>query len=181
MDFGQTFGVQADTPSQNLRVLPSASGEVLLAILPEGCTPRNPSNCASLRGRNFYPSWSSTSSDLGLCQLPPDTPADALGFGEIAHCGHDTIALGWHEDGLPTHAVLGGQRDQEPIPRGFRSLALGRYDAPRYLPNNLSFHVEADIAQDLLAGIQSTRTDTGNTPLLPTGIFANDRFTVSHV
>ncbi|KAI9808897.1 MAG: hypothetical protein M1826_004027 [Phylliscum demangeonii] len=97
-----TFGVQVGTPSQNLRLLPSTSGDALWAVLPEGCTARDPSNCGALRGATFSLNRSSTWSDLGLYQLPPGTPADALGYHGNAHCGRDTVTLGWQGDGLPT-------------------------------------------------------------------------------
>ena len=55
----------------------------------------------------------------------------------------------------------------------YGSLTLGGYDASRFVPNNVLFHLQGDISRDLVVGLQSiSSTDvTGSkTTLLPSSI-----------
>lgn len=89
------------TLPQNVRVLPATSGNTLWVILPEGCKPEDPSDCASLCGFNFHINRTSTWSDRGLYKLLLATQSE-LGYSGNARYGYETVTLGWQGEGLPT-------------------------------------------------------------------------------
>ncbi|KAI9872801.1 MAG: hypothetical protein M1830_001180, partial [Pleopsidium flavum] len=101
--------MQVGTPSQNVRLIPSSSGNTLWVVLPQGCIVGDPSNCADLRGQEFFTNKSSTWSDIGLYQLGL-IEESLLGYSGNADFGYDTVTLGWQGDGLPTlnHQVIEG-------------------------------------------------------------------------
>ncbi|KAI9714795.1 MAG: hypothetical protein M1820_000084 [Bogoriella megaspora] len=65
-----TFWVSVGNPPQQVRVLPSTSGDhnALWVVLPEGCTEQDPSSCSQNR-TVFYPNSSSSWNSLGLYHL----------------------------------------------------------------------------------------------------------------
>ena len=93
--------MQVGTPAQNLRLLPSTSGNAIWPVLPQGCTVGDPSNCGDLRGTLFLPNISSTWINIGLYGLVLTEEA-GLGYSGNANFGYDNVTLGWPGDGLPT-------------------------------------------------------------------------------
>ena len=96
-----SFGIQVGTPAQNLRLLPSNSGNSIWPVLSQGCNVGDPSNCSDLRGTIFLPNISSTWTNIGLYNLllPEEWP---LGYSGNADCGYDNVTLGWPGSGLPS-------------------------------------------------------------------------------
>ena len=88
------------TPAQNLRLLPSNSGNAVWPVLPQGCGIGDPSNCGDLRGTLFQPNISSTWTNIGLYGLVL-TEETALGYSGNANFGYDNLTLGGLGDGLP--------------------------------------------------------------------------------
>ena len=102
--------MQVGTPAQNLRLLPSNSGNAIWAVLPQGCTAADdPSNCGDLRGDLFLPNDSSTWINIGLYNLILTEEA-GLGYSGNANYGYDNVTLGWPGGGLPAlgHQVIEG-------------------------------------------------------------------------
>ena len=101
--------MQVGTPAQNLRLLPSSSGNAIWPVLPQGCTVGDPSNCGDLRGTLFLPNSSSTWINIGLYGLVLTEEA-GLGYSGNANFGYDNVTLGWLGGGLPTlsHQVIEG-------------------------------------------------------------------------
>ena len=104
-----TFFMQVGTPPQNLRLLPSNSGNAIWPVLPQGCTVGDPSNCGDLRGTIFLPNSSSTWINIGLYGLALAEEA-GLGYSGNANFGYDNVTPGWNGGGLPTlsHQVIEG-------------------------------------------------------------------------
>ncbi|CAF9905691.1 hypothetical protein IMSHALPRED_003931 [Imshaugia aleurites] len=101
--------MQVGTPAQNLRLLPSNSGNAIWPVLPQGCIVGDPSDCSDLRGTLFLPNTSSTWDNLGLYDLflPEEWP---LGYSGNANFGYDNLTLGWPGGGLPalSHQIIEG-------------------------------------------------------------------------
>ena len=104
-----SFGIQVGTPAQNLRLLPSNSGNTIWPVLPQGCTVGDPSDCGDLRGATFSPNASSTWNNIGLYTLLL-TEEVSLGYSGNADYGYDNLTLGFPGGGLPTlsHQIIGG-------------------------------------------------------------------------
>lgn len=104
-----SFRMQVGTSSQNIRLIPSSSGNTLWVVLPQGCVAEDPGNCANLRGSLFYPNESSTWSDIGLHELGL-LEESLLGYSGNADVRYDTVTLGWQGDRSPTlnHQVIQG-------------------------------------------------------------------------
>lgn len=96
-----SFFMQVSTPAQNLRLLPSNSGNAIWPVLPQGCTASDPRNCGDLRGALFLPNSSSTWINIGLYGLVLSEEA-GLGYSGNANYGYDNVTLGWLGGGLPT-------------------------------------------------------------------------------
>ena len=96
-----SFEIQVGTPAQNLRLLPSNSGNTIWPVLPQGCTVGDPSNCDDLRGATFSPNTSSTWNNIGLYTLLL-TEEVSLGYSGNADYGYDNLTLGFPGGGLPT-------------------------------------------------------------------------------
>ena len=101
-----SFIVQIGTPSQDVSVFISTAGYQTWAVLPEGCTADDPSNCGQLRGGLFRPnestSWTpNTRSPYGngTFALGLEENLDDSGNGEY---GYDTVSLGWQGSGGPS-------------------------------------------------------------------------------
>ncbi|KAL9076886.1 MAG: hypothetical protein Q9157_003521 [Trypethelium eluteriae] len=99
-----TFWVAVGTPPQQVRVLPSTSGDhnALWVVLTEGCTSQDPSTCAQDR-TVFNPNTSSTWDAIGLFQLGLREEA-YLGYNvtdDNAEFANETFTLG-NNNGLPT-------------------------------------------------------------------------------
>lgn len=92
--------MQVGTPAQNLRLLPSNSGNAVWPVLPQGCSVGDPSNCGDLRGTLFQPNTSSTWTNIGLYGLVLTEEA-VLGYSGNANFGYDNLTLGGPGDGLP--------------------------------------------------------------------------------
>ena len=101
--------MQVGTPAQNLRLLPSTSGNAIWPVLPQGCTAGDPRNCGDLRGTIFLPNSSSSWTNIGLYGLVLTEEA-VLGYSGNANFGYDNVTLGWLGGGLPTlsHQVIEG-------------------------------------------------------------------------
>ena len=97
------------TPAQNLRLLPSNSGNTIWPVLPQGCTIGDPSNCGDLRGTIFSPNSSSTWNNIGLYTLILIEEV-SLGYSGNADYGYDNLTLGFPGGGLPTlsHQIIEG-------------------------------------------------------------------------
>ena len=96
-----SFSMQVGTPPQNLRLLPSSSGNAVWPVLPQGCDSGDTGNCGDLRGTLFLPNASLTWADIGLYGLVLTEEA-GLGYSGNADFGHDNITLGWPGSRLPT-------------------------------------------------------------------------------
>ena len=92
--------MQVGTPGQNLRLLPSNSGNTIWPVLPQGCNVGDPINCGDLRGTLFLPNASSTWINIGLYGLILSEEA-GLGYSGNANLGYDNVTLGWLGSGLP--------------------------------------------------------------------------------
>ena len=104
-----SFSMQVGSPPQNLRLLPSSSGNAVWPVLPEGCGVDDPSNCGDLRGVIFQPNASSTWTNVGLFRMIL-TEEVRLGYSGHADFGYDNVTLGWPGGRLPTlsHQVIEG-------------------------------------------------------------------------
>ena len=95
------------TPAQNLRLMPSNSGNTIWPVLSQGCNKGDQSNCDDIRGTMFSPNTSSTWNDIGVYTLllPEEV---SLGYSGYADYGYDNLTLGFHEGGLPTlsHQII---------------------------------------------------------------------------
>ena len=84
-----------------------------MVVVPEGCVSTDPSNCASLRGGEFFlnPSstWEINTANLTTNIYPLVVDA-ALGYNGKAELGFDTVSLGWLGAGGPTlkNQTVGG-------------------------------------------------------------------------
>lgn len=101
--------MQVGTPGQNLRLMPSNSGNAVWPVLPQGCIVGDPENCGDLRGYLFLPNASSTWNNTGLYSLVLTEEVE-LGYSGNANFGYDDLTLGRPGDGLPTlsHQVIEG-------------------------------------------------------------------------
>ena len=101
--------MQVGTPGQNLRLIPSNSGNAVWPVLPQGCITGDPDNCGDSRGYLFLPNASSTWNNTGLYGLVLTEEAE-LGYSGNADFGYDDLTLGRPGDGLPTldHQVIEG-------------------------------------------------------------------------
>ena len=101
--------MQVGTPGQNLRLIPSNSGNAVWPVLPQGCTVGDPDNCGDLRGYLFLPNASSTWNNTGLYGLVLTEEVE-LGYSGNANFGYDNLTLGRPGDRLPTlsHQVIEG-------------------------------------------------------------------------
>ena len=101
--------MQVGTPGQNLRLIPSNSGNAIWPVLPQGCITGDPANCGDSRGYIFQPNASSTWNNTGLYGLVLTEEA-SLGYSGNADFGYDDLTLGRPGDGLPTldHQVIEG-------------------------------------------------------------------------
>lgn len=63
-------------------------------MLPEGCTPDDPANCAELRGSVFKPNESTIFSNIGLYQLGL-LEEKKLGYSGNGSFGHDNVRFGY--------------------------------------------------------------------------------------
>ena len=92
--------MQVGTPPQNLRLLPSTSGNAIWPVLSQACNAGDSRNCADLRGTTFLPNASSTWINRGLYGLILTEEA-GLGYSGNANFGYDNVTLGWPGGGLP--------------------------------------------------------------------------------
>ena len=101
--------MQVGTPGQNLRLIPSNSGNAVWPVLPQGCMTRDPAKCGDSRGYLFQPNASSTWNSTGIHGLVLTEEAE-LGYRGSADFGYDDLTLGRPGDGLPTldHQVIEG-------------------------------------------------------------------------
>ena len=101
--------MQVGTPAQNLRLMPSNSGNAVWPVLPQGCIIGDPDNCGDLRGYLFLLNASSTWNNTGLYGLVLTEEAE-LGYSGNANFGYDNLILGRPGDGLPAlyHQVIEG-------------------------------------------------------------------------
>lgn len=101
--------MQVGTPGQNLRLMPSNSGNAVWPVLPQGCIVGDPDNCGDLRGYLFLPNVSSTWNNTGLYGLVLTEEVE-LGYSGNANFGYDDLTLGRPGDGLPalSHQVIEG-------------------------------------------------------------------------
>jgi len=99
-----SFTLQIGSPAQDVKVLIStASGQTLL-VVPQGCTPSDPSSCNITRGGLFVPDQSSTwkqsnATANGTFVLGLETN---LGYTGSAEFGYDTVTMGWQGSGGPS-------------------------------------------------------------------------------
>lgn len=95
-----TFAINVGSPGQDFRVLISTSGSAAFVPVPEGCSPTDPANCASLRGvqslngassPGFQTNRSSTWTAIGLYSLDLEARLNYSGNGLY---GYDRLGLG---------------------------------------------------------------------------------------
>lgn len=95
-----SFTVQLGTPPRALRVLPSTSGSSIWAVLSQGCTTEDPSDCPNLRGGIFEPNSSSTWTEKGIYTLPLEAEK-AWGLSGNGQFAFDDITLSYAGGGGP--------------------------------------------------------------------------------
>lgn len=84
--------MQVGAPGQNLRLMPSDSGNAVWPVLPQGCIVGDPENCGDLRGYLFLPNASSTWNNTGLYSLVLTEEVE-LGYSGNANFGYDDLTL----------------------------------------------------------------------------------------
>lgn len=94
-----TFTLRLGTPEQNVNVMVSTASYQTWAVVPQGCTSDDPSNCADLRGGQFKyndsTSWVRNNvTENGTFALNLEVN---LGYGPDGNglFGYDTVALSW--------------------------------------------------------------------------------------
>ena len=124
--------MQVGTPGQDLRLLPSNSGNAIWPVLAQGCDAGDPIDCGDLRGTLFLPNTSSTWINIGLYGLILTEEA-GLGYSGNANLGYDNVTLGWFGSGLP---MLSGQ-----IIEGFatNNFSIGSFGLSPYSINISTF------------------------------------------
>ncbi|KIW01534.1 uncharacterized protein PV09_07012 [Verruconis gallopava] len=117
----------------------------------------NSSIIAGIATKDFY---------LGGLPLNPW----AVNFTSLTQSTPSMMTLLKNQSKIPslTYGYTAGYYNNNPSISG--SLVLGGYDKSRFVENNVSFTMGADISRDLLVSIQSI--DTGSTKLLSQPIFA---------
>ena len=99
-----TFPIKIGTPPQTVKALVSTASSQTWAVLPQGCTPKDPANCTTARGGVFNPNTSSTWSQNqdaagGLYPLTLETNLNVTGTGLY---GYDTVSLDGQGSNGPT-------------------------------------------------------------------------------
>ncbi|KAL8782887.1 MAG: hypothetical protein Q9195_009543 [Heterodermia aff. obscurata] len=109
-----TFTLRLGTPQQDVNVMVSTASYQTWAVVPQGCTSDDPSNCADLRGGEFKYNDSTTWVQNNVTENGTFTLGLELnlGYGEDANglYGYDTVALSWLGSGgpsLPQQIVAG--------------------------------------------------------------------------
>ena len=94
-----TFSLRLGTPQQDVNVMVSTASYQTWAVVPQGCTSNDPSNCADLRGGEFKYNDSTTWVQNNVTENGTFTLGLEinLGYGEDANglYGYDTVALSW--------------------------------------------------------------------------------------
>ncbi|TVY38218.1 Candidapepsin [Lachnellula subtilissima] len=99
-----SFSLQVGTPSQDVKVLISTAGTQTWVVAPDGCTPTDPSNCATLRGgeyllnqsNTYVPNLTNLSSNIYNLSFE-----SSLGDTGLGRYGFDDVTLGWQGSGGP--------------------------------------------------------------------------------
>jgi hypothetical protein len=94
----------------------------------------------------------------------------SINFTSLSQTTPSLIALLKNESKIPSLSYGYTAGYYKNNPSVFGSLTFGGYDKNRFVGNNISFTMDADISRDLLVGIQSI--ETGSTKLLSEPIFA---------
>ena len=99
-----SFTIQIGKPAQDVKVFISTASYQTWAVVPQGCTSTDPSDCATVRGGEFVPSQSSTwkqnnGTTNGTFALDLEKNLGYAGNGEF---GYDTVTLGWQGSGGPS-------------------------------------------------------------------------------
>lgn len=107
-----SFVMRIGQPPQTVKVLISTASDQTWAVLPQGCTPKDPSNCEISRGGFFRPDQSHTwvQNNLSINGTFSFGLESDLGYFSNALYGYDTVALGWQGGGGPSlqHQVVAG-------------------------------------------------------------------------
>lgn len=107
-----SFVIQIGTPAQTVKVLISTACYQTWVVLPQGCTPTDPSNCESSRGEIFHPDQSGTWAKNNLTANGTFSFGleSNLGYSSNAEYGYDSLTLGWKGSrGTPLqHQVVAG-------------------------------------------------------------------------
>ena len=94
-----TFSLRLGTPQQDVNVMVSTASYQTWAVVPQGCTSNDPSNCADLRGGEFQYNESTTWVQNNVTENGTFTLGLELnlGYGDDANglYGYDTVALSW--------------------------------------------------------------------------------------
>ena len=94
-----TFTLRLGTPEQDVNVMVSTASYQTWAVVPQGCTSSDPSNCADLRGGEFKYNDSTTWVQNNVTENGTFTLGLELnlGYGDDANglYGYDTVALSW--------------------------------------------------------------------------------------
>ena len=105
--------MQVGVPRQQLRLLPSTSGNAIWPVLKGACPSDEPDSCTTLRGSFFNPNESTTWSNIGLYGLLL-TEEGPLGLAANGIFGFDQATLGFPgSPDMPTlnHTIIGGFLD----------------------------------------------------------------------
>ncbi|KAL8927601.1 MAG: hypothetical protein Q9172_001311 [Xanthocarpia lactea] len=163
-----TILVSQQALSQVVRVLISTASHATWVVSHLACLQDDPKTCEEDRGGLFKSNESRTWNQLGHYSLGLGTN---LGPSDNATFGLETVALDIsNATGAPNLtnqivAALSGEGKGV-----FGSLTLGGFDAARFIPNNVSFHLAQDISRDLvvgLRGIMSSESNGSQQSLLP--------------
>ena len=141
-----TFWMSIGSPPQTLRLLPSTTGDAIWPVLPQGCTRRDPSNCADLRGAVFNPDNSTSWSGIGLFELGV-AEERGLGYSGNASVGYDDIRIG---NGDASSLLVRNQTVEGFATKDFHLGTIG------LSPNAVNLSLFSNSTDSFLAGLKNS-------------------------
>ncbi|TID23017.1 acid protease [Venturia nashicola] len=96
-----TFGVTLGSNTQSLRLLPATGQGAVWAVVPEGCTDKDPASCKDTRGSLYLRNTTTSWSQVGLYELSL-IEEQKLNYSGNGIYGTDKVGLAWPGDNLPS-------------------------------------------------------------------------------
>jgi hypothetical protein len=94
--------MQLGADTQSVRLLPATGQGAVWAVVPEGCTDQDPTNCKDTRGTLYFRNRTGTTfAQVGLYGLSL-IEENLLNYTGNGIYGTDKAILGWPGDNLPT-------------------------------------------------------------------------------